>query len=165
MTPEKLAELEKLEAAATPGRLHLDDAYPGNVLREDKQWVVSRYDPLALADAELQVTLRNNARDLFAALREAWRERDAALALSEQRKEFIADYEDEIKKAQEGEEYWRQEGNRLCKERDEARTALRLLWKEATDSECCFRTVNSGLDQHHISEPCRAAVKAVLGEG
>jgi hypothetical protein len=53
MTHEKLDELEKLEAAATPG-----------------EWVHSDV---------ISVALRNNARDLFAALREAWRERDEAL--------------------------------------------------------------------------------------
>jgi hypothetical protein len=60
MTPEKLAELEALEAAATPG----PDAY--------NEWYAE--------DDELAAALRNNARDLFAALREAWRERDEARA-------------------------------------------------------------------------------------
>jgi len=88
-------------------------------------------------------------------LREVKQERDAALALAARRKEFIDDYQDELKKAQEGEEYWRQAGNRLCKERDEARAALKMLWTSAT--------YGRPDDSADIAPWTRAAVKAVLG--
>ena len=47
---------------------------------------------------------------------------------------------------------------------ESAKAALRLLWEEATDNERCSNEVAGGLYQHHISEPCRAAVKSALGE-
>jgi hypothetical protein len=149
MTPEKLAELEKLEAASMGGDYE---------------------------DADFKIALRNNARDLFAALREAWAALEwqsaATKALSESQERLAQEVKDVrasldiaySKGRADERDFSRVVEERLTKERDEARAALRLLWEEATDSECCFRTVNSGLDQHHISEPCRAAVKAALGE-
>ena len=64
-------------------------------------------------------------------LREVKQERDAALALAARRKEFIDQYQDELKTAQEGEEYWRREGNSLCKERDEELAELAMLKAKA----------------------------------
>ena len=46
-------------------------------------------------------------------------------------------------------------------ERDAAKAALRMLWKEATDVERC---VASSEATHHFSSECRAAVKAVMGD-
>ena len=48
------------------------------------------------------------------------------------------------------------------KQRDEARAALRLLWKEATEVASCY-IIASASYQHYISDPCRAAVMAILG--
>jgi len=81
MTPEKLAELEKLEAAATPGEW-------GAVLtREGVRWVrgnIHFIAPPSMGPPEdffLASRLRNNARDLFASLREAWAENKKLKAL------------------------------------------------------------------------------------
>jgi len=84
MTPEKLKELEKLEAAATPGPWESPQHFwvcdeADTVSIDVKPMLTDAYDR-ALHTTELLVALRNNARDLFAALREAWRERDEARA-------------------------------------------------------------------------------------
>ncbi len=77
MTPEKLAELEKLEAAATPEdvRVKWDSLTLRPAVYAGVDDILCTYPKYAhaTADAKLYAALRNNARDLFAALREAWR--------------------------------------------------------------------------------------------
>jgi len=91
MTPEKLAELEALEAAGTEGPFEAvggKNHFAGVRSTTSLCAVWSNVDPNVsddtvarwLADAKFHAALRNNAFDLFAALREAWRERDEARA-------------------------------------------------------------------------------------
>jgi hypothetical protein len=90
MTPEKLAELEALEAAATPGEWAneaqgvewrgLTVAYCPASCIADSDGFRDIERNHATRNATFIAALRNNACDLFAALREAWRERDEARA-------------------------------------------------------------------------------------
>jgi hypothetical protein len=157
MTPEKLEELEKLEAAATPGPWETSEDldigasdFQIPVTYDDGSEVMPGYtrsmrvvslpygqpDTWPRHNAALICTLRNNARDLFAALREAWRERDEARrdsAVSNVETEKMIDaYErvcgerDEARKVA-GAAI--KAGGEIIKERDEARAALE--WQSA----------------------------------
>lgn len=139
MTPEKLAELEKLEAAATPGpweetvayRASFDVAYWNacGPSHSSHDWIESGKDcraDSAQRDAELHAALRNNARDLFAALREAWRERDEARAVLQERE---GDMHIRIRKGYDKTvaDSWREHCAKIEKQRDEAQMQVRVL--------------------------------------
>lgn len=178
MTPEKLAELEALEAAATPGELTargqrieqagLSVAYCPESFICGVDGTRSISSTEANANAKALAALRNNARDLFAALREAWRERDEARAQVDLLKKECASLSEEFglpptMRPAEGEiRRFMEERRTAMRERDEARAALRLLWEEATDVERC---VASSEATHHLSGECRAAVEAALRAG
>jgi hypothetical protein len=99
ITPEKLAELEKLEAAATPGEWFAEEWHgsdaggwaargPHHVADDGNDEPNSDPHQRAKADSALIVTLRHSALDLFAALREAWWETNQALARCEKLREL-----------------------------------------------------------------------------
>ncbi len=146
MTPEKLEELEKLEAAATPGGRWQASAKAGIITWGQGACLLHNGSGAGVPKIDLYLiaALRNNARDLFAALREAGRERDEArarLRLIEERHQDWGFIHDSLKA----------DVLSLMKERDEARTALRMLWEEA-ESKCALR------------DSTEDAVKAVLGD-
>lgn len=170
MTPEKLAELEKLEEAATPGPpcgRWQASAKAGAITWGKGACLLHNGSGAGVPSTDLYLIadLRNNARDLFATLREAWRRqgealvaRNAALDMwneaARERDEARANYEQgatfgTLKRLN---AEWEARCGAIEKERDEARAALRLLWEEA-ESKCALR------------DSTEDAVMAALGEG
>lgn len=90
MTPDELTELEALERAATEGPLTVTYDGPSRPIIMNPQWEWLSFSRLEDgrwgsyskedADCYLYAALRNAAPRLFAALREAWTERDALRA-------------------------------------------------------------------------------------
>jgi hypothetical protein len=207
VTPEKLAELEALEAAATVEPWEAEDDC--DVVADSIQIPMTYEDGTEVEpgltysmrvvslpygregtwprhNAALICALRNNARDLFAALREAWRERDGsrdgryklgedvrhyrnlAIVLGAKPDQMLNKFDREL--CEQGIDPTNTSGGYHISWNDEMED-LRELWevndtltKERDEARAALKMLLADIKAMVLTDETCAAVKAVLGE-